>query len=398
MVSEAMLALGSNRSTIRELFEYGKMRAAKVGAENVYDFSLGNPSVPSPLQVKNAIIETLENETPISIHGYTSAIGDNAARDAIAENLNKRFGTKYTRDNLYLTCGAAASLICVFRALITDNNSEIIANAPFFPEYEAFVESNGGKFTLIPADVEHFQINFELLSKAIGKNTQGVIINTPNNPSGVIYSEETIIKLAELLKTKSEEFGHPIYLISDEPYRELVYTDAKIPFTASYYNNTIVCYSYSKSLSLPGERIGYVLVPSEADGMQTIYNAIVGAGRASGFVCAPSLFQKVIAKCADVMPDISSYRKNRDFLYKALTDIGYECADPSGAFYLFVKAPNGSADKFSEIAKNADLLIVSGSDFGCPTYFRAAYCVDYDMIVRSVPAFKKAYDEAVKSI
>ena len=398
MVSQTMLALGSNRSSIRELFEYGKMRAAKVGKENVYDFSLGNPSVPSPDEVKNAILDTLENETPISIHGYTSAVGDNAARDAIAGNLNKRYGTQYTRDNLYLTCGAAASLICAFRALIIDSNSEIIAIAPNFPEYQAFVESNGGKFTLIPADVEHFQINFDLLENAIGKYTQGIIINTPNNPSGVIYSEETIIRLAELLKKKSAEFGHTIYLISDEPYRELVYTDAKVPFTACYYNNTIVCYSYSKSLSLPGERIGYVLIPSEADDMQTIYNAVVGAGRASGFVCAPSLFQKVIAKCADVMPDISSYRKNRDFLYKALTDIGYECADPSGAFYMFVKAPNGDADKFSEIAKSVDLLIVSGTDFGCSTYFRAAYCVDYDMIVRSIPAFKKAYDGAVKAL
>jgi aspartate aminotransferase len=396
MVSDTMLALGSNRSSIRELFEYGKMRAAKVGAENVYDFSLGNPSVPSPAQVKQAIIEILDEETPISIHGYTSAVGDNNARDAIANNLNKRFGTNYTRENLYLTCGAAASLVCTFRALITNHSSEIIAIAPNFPEYQAFVESNGGKFTLIPADTEKFQINFDLLSKAIGKNTQGVIINTPNNPSGVIYSEETIVKLSKLLTEKSKEFGHTIYLISDEPYRELVYTDANVPFTANYYNNTIVCYSYSKSLSLPGERIGYVLVPSNADNMIEIYNAIVGAGRASGFVCAPSLMQKVIVRCADVMPDISSYRKNRDYLYKALTDIGYECADPSGAFYLFIKAPNGDADSFSEIAKNNDLLVVSGTDFGCSTYFRAAYCVDYNMIVRSIPSFKKAFDEATK--
>ncbi len=396
MVSEKMLALGSNRSTIRELFEYGKMRAAVVGAENIYDYSLGNPSVPAPKEVNEAIIDILKTESAIGTHGYTSAVGDNGARDAIADNLNRRFGTSYTRDNLYLTCGAAASLLCAYRAVILNEESEIIAIAPFFPEYEAFVKSNGGTFTMIPADEERFQIKFDLLEKAINPNTQAIIINTPNNPSGVVYSEETIIKLAELLTVKSEEFGHPIYLISDEPYRELVYSAEGVPFTANYYKNTIVCYSYSKSLSLPGERIGYVLIPSEADNFTELYNAIAGAGRSCGYVCAPSLMQKMIARCADVMPDISSYRKNRDYLYNALTEIGYECADPSGAFYLFVKAPNGNADEFSEIAKKYDLLLVSGSAFGCSTYFRASYCVDYDMIVRSIPAFKKAFEDAVK--
>ena len=396
MVSEKMLALGSNRSTIRELFEYGKQRAAIVGAENIYDYSLGNPSVPAPKEVNEAIKEILDSEAPIAVHGYTSAVGDNAARDAIADNLNRRFGTKYTRDNLYLTCGAAASLLCAFRTVILNSESEIIGIAPFFPEYRAFVESNGGKFTVIPADEEHFQIKFDLLEKAINKNTQAIIINTPNNPSGVIYSEETIIKLAETLERKSKELGHTIYLISDEPYRELVYTDNGVPFTANYYRNTIVCYSYSKSLSLPGERIGYVLIPSEADDFTDVYNSIAGAGRSCGYVCAPSLMQKMITKCADVMPDISSYRKNRDYLYNALTEIGYECADPTGAFYLFVKAPNGNADEFSEIAKKYDLLLVSGSPFGCSTYFRASYCVDYNMIVKSIPAFKKSFEDAVK--
>ena len=396
MVSEKMLRLGSNRSTIRELFEYGKMRAAIVGAENIYDYSLGNPSVPAPAEVNKALVDIITNDAPISVHGYTSAVGDNGARDAIADNLNRRFGTNYTRDNLYLTCGAAASLLCAFRTVIIDENSEIIGIAPFFPEYQAFVTSNGGKFTVIPADEEHFQINFDLLEKAINKNTQAIIINTPNNPSGVVYSEETIIRLAEILKNKSAELGHPIYLISDEPYRELVYAEGGVPFTAKYYNNTIVCYSYSKSLSLPGERIGYVLIPSEADDFTTLYNSIAGAGRSCGYVCAPSLMQKMIARCADVLPDISSYRKNRDYLYNALTEIGYECADPSGAFYLFVKAPNGNADEFSEIAKKYDLLLVSGSAFGCSTYFRASYCVDYDMIVRSIPAFKKSFEDATK--
>lgn len=396
MVSEKMLALGSNRSTIRELFEYGKQRAAIVGAENIYDYSLGNPSVPAPVAVNEAIKEILDSETPIAVHGYTSAVGDNATRDAIADNLNRRFGTNYSRDNLYLTCGAAASLLCAFRTVIINEESEVIGIAPFFPEYRAFVESNGGKFTVIPADEEHFQVKFDLLEKAINNNTQAVIINTPNNPSGVVYSEETIIKLAEILDRKSKELGHPIYLISDEPYRELVYSDAGVPFTAKYYKNTIVCYSYSKSLSLPGERIGYVLIPSEADDFTDLFNSIAGAGRSCGYVCAPSLMQKMIAKCADVMPDISSYKKNRDYLYNALTEIGYECADPSGAFYLFVKAPNGNADEFSEIAKKYDLLLVSGSPFGCSTYFRASYCVDYNMIVKSIPAFKKSFEDAVK--
>lgn len=396
MVSEKMLALGSNRSTIRELFEYGKQRAAIVGAENIYDYSLGNPSVPAPAAVNEAIKEILDSETPIAVHGYTSAVGDNTTRDAIADNLNRRFGTNYSRDNLYLTCGAAASLLCAFRTVIINEESEVIGIAPFFPEYRAFVESNGGKFTVIPADEEHFQVKFDLLEKAINNNTQAVIINTPNNPSGVVYSEETIIRLAEILDRKSKETGHPIYLISDEPYRELVYSDAGVPFTAKYYKNTIVCYSYSKSLSLPGERIGYVLIPSEADDFTDLFNSIAGAGRSCGYVCAPSLMQKMIAKCADVMPDISSYKKNRDYLYKALTEIGYECADPSGAFYLFVKAPNGNADEFSEIAKKYDLLLVSGSPFGCSTYFRASYCVDYNMIVKSIPAFKKSFEDAVK--
>ena len=396
MVSEKMLALGSNRSTIRELFEYGKMRAAIVGAENIYDYSLGNPSVPAPKEVNEALVDIILNDAPIAVHGYTSAVGDNDTRDAIAENLNRRYGTNYTKDNFYLTCGAAASLLCAFRTVIINESSEVIGIAPYFPEYKAFVESNGGIFRMIPADEEHFQINFDALNKTINVNTQAIIINTPNNPSGVVYSEETIIRLSEILTQKSAEYGHPIYLISDEPYRELVYSENGVPFTAKYYKNTIVCYSYSKSLSLPGERIGYVLIPSEADDFTDLYNSIAGAGRSCGYVCAPSLMQKMIKRCADVLPDITSYKKNRDYLYTALTEIGYECADPSGAFYLFVKAPNGNADEFSEIAKKHDLLLVSGSAFGCETYFRASHCVDYDMIVRSIPAFKKSFEDATK--
>ncbi len=390
MVSKQMYALGSNRSCIREIFEFGLKRAAEVGAENVYDFSLGNPSVPAPKEVDNAIREVLSTLSPIEVHGYTSAPGRNDTRDAIAENLNKRFGTHFSRKNLYITCGAAASLVSTLRALTVDEHTEFIAFAPYFPEYNVFAATGGGKLVVIPADIPHFQIDFAALEKTIGKNTQGVIVNSPNNPSGVVYTEETIRKLAEVLSAKQKEFGHPIYLITDEPYRELLYDDMKLPFVTKYYANTIVCYSYSKSLSLPGERIGYVLVPDEAEDSEAVYAAIAGAARISGYVCAPSLMQHVIARCADVTPDLAPYIRNRDLLLSELTRMGYHCAKPSGAFYLFVEAPGGDAEAFCAAAQKYDLLLVPGTGFGCPTYMRLSYCVDYEMIKRSLPAFEKA--------
>lgn len=396
MVSEKMYALGSNRSVIRDLFEYGNARAAVVGRENVYDFSLGNPSVPAPEAVRQAVIEITDGESPTKVHGYTSAVGSEQTRRAIADDLNRRFGTAYTPEELYITCGAAASLVCTLRALIADARSEIVTVAPFFPEYRCFTEANGGVFKYAPADEENFQIDFGALADEITENTQAVLINSPNNPSGTVYSEDTIRALAALLEERSKQYAHPIYLISDEPYRELVYDGDAAPFVPLYYRNTIVCYSYSKSLSLPGERIGYVLVPAEAEDAEKLFGAVAGAARAGGYVCAPSLMQAVIARCADVKPSLDEYRENRDLLYQSLTAMGYRCVYPKGAFYLFVQSPTGDGGSFSEIAKKYDLLLVPGESFGCPKFLRISYCVSGDMIRRSLPAFEKAIAEVKK--
>lgn len=391
-VSEKMYELGSKRSAIRELFEYGKKRAAEVGAENVYDFSLGNPTVPAPKAVNEAIRELTESLDSISLHGYTSAQGDIDTRQAIADYLNKTYNTGFKADNFYITMGAAAALSMCFKALTTSEDDEFIAIAPFFPEYNVFVAGAGAKLVVVPADTKDFQIDFEQLEKKISANTKGIIINSPNNPSGAVYSKETIIKLSKLLKEKSEEFNNDIFIISDEPYREIVYDDIEVPYVTKYYNNTLVCYSYSKSLSLPGERIGFVLVPDEVNESKAVYAAICGAGRTLGYVCAPSLLQKVIAKCVGQTGDINIYRKNRDLLYEGLTGIGYECFKPQGAFYMFVKALEADESSFCEKAKEKDLLLVGASDFGCPGYVRISYCVDEEMIVRSLKAFKELYD------
>ena len=393
MVSEKMLTLGSNRSTIRELFEYGKMRAAVVGAENIYDYSLGNPSVPAPKEVNEALVDIILNDAPIAVHGYTSAVGDNDTRDAIANNLNKRYGTEYTRDNFYLTCGAAASLLCAFRTVIINESSEIIGIAPYFPEYKAFVESNGGIFRMVPADEEHFQINFDALYNTINENTQAIIINTPNNPTGVVYSEETIKKLSSMMEEKQKEFGTDIYLISDEPYRELVYDGVEVPYLTKYYDNTIIGYSYSKSLSLPGERIGYLVIPDEVADSADVIAAAGVATRILGFVNAPTLQQKIVAKCLNEKTDISYYDRNRETLYNGLKECGFECIKPEGAFYLFVKSPVANEKEFCEAAKKYNLLIVPGSSFACPGYVRLAYCVSYETIVNSLPKFKELAKE-----
>ena len=388
IVSEKMYELGSKRSAIRELFEYGKKRAEIVGAENVYDFSLGNPTVPAPACVNEAICNLTQELDSISLHGYTSAQGDADTRQAIAEYLNCTYGTAFKAENFYMTVGAAASLSICFKALTVQESDEFIAIAPYFPEYNVFVNAAGAKMVVVSGDTENFQINFEELEKKLNKNTKGIIINSPNNPSGAVYCEETIQKLAALLERKSAEFGTHIFIITDEPYREIVYDGVNVPYVTKYYKDTLVCYSYSKSLSLPGERIGYVLVPDEVYESKAVYAAVCGAGRALGYVCAPSLFQKVIARCVGQTGDINLYKKNRDLLYEGLTELGYQCFKPQGAFYMFVKALEPDADAFCEKAKEEDLLLVSATDFGCPGYVRISYCVDEDMIRRSFKAFK----------
>lgn len=388
LVSDKMYELGSKRSAIRELFEYGKQRAAVVGPENVYDFSLGNPTVPAPECVNEAIRELTRTLDSVSLHGYSSAQGDLETRQAISDYLNDTYQTAFKPDNFYITMGAAASLSMCFKALTTSNSDEYIAIAPFFPEYSVFVGAAGAKLVVVPPDTEEFQINFEALETRLNKHTRGIIINSPNNPSGAVYSLETIQKLAALLEKKSREFDTHIYIITDEPYREIVYDGVEVPYVTKYYADTLVCYSYSKSLSLPGERIGFVLVPDEAYESKALYAAICGAGRALGYVCAPSLFQKVIAKCVGQTGDVNLYKKNRDLLYNGLTELGYKCFKPDGAFYMFVKALEENADAFCERAKEEDLLLVSATDFGCPGYVRISYCVDGEMIKRSFKAFK----------
>ena len=386
MINEKAYALGANRSCIRDLFEYGRARAAIVGPENVYDYSLGNPSIPSPSYVNQAIGEVLREMGSLAVHGYTTAAGDLATRQAIAEDLNIRYCANVRPEDLFISCGAAPALCAVFSALATVG-AEVLAIAPYFPEYKPFAESAGLTFRVVPPDVPDFQIDMVSVEAMLSPRTQAIIINSPNNPSGVVYTEQTLKTLATLLTRKSKEFGHPIYIVSDEPYRELTY-GCSAPFIPNIYPNTVVCYSYSKSLSLPGERIGYIYVPQQATDAPALYAAIAGASRASGHVCAPSLWQKVIARCAGLRPDLESYDRNRRTLYDALTAMGYEMAKPDGAFYLFIKAPGGDANAFSEKAKQKDLLVVPGDGFGCPGYFRICYCVSYEMIQKSLPVFE----------
>ena len=387
MINETAYALGANRSCIRDLFEYGRQRAAVVGEENVFDFSLGNPSIPSPAAVDETIRAVLADTPSLMVHGYTSAVGNAAARQAVADDLNARYDAGVRAEDLFLTCGAAPALTAVFRALAVPG-AEILAVAPYFPEYKPFVENAGAAFKVIPPDVPDFQIRLDALEAAMTPNTVAIILNSPNNPSGTVYTRQTLADLAALLNRKSRAFGHPVYIVSDEPYRELAY-GGEVPFIPTIYPNTVVCYSYSKSLSLPGERIGYVYVPKQAADAPALYAAVAGAARAMGHVCAPALWQKVIARCAHLRPDLEAYDRNRRALYEGLTALGYEMAKPDGAFYLFVKAPGGDAVRFSELAKQKDLLLVPGDGFGCPGYFRLCYCVSYETIQRSLPIFEE---------
>ena len=391
MYNASAYALGANRSCIRDLFEYGRARAAVVGPENVFDFSLGNPSIPAPPQVNEAVREILADTNPLLVHGYTSAVGDLEARAAISRDLNARFGADTAPEDFFLGCGAAPELTAVFRALAVPGG-ELLVQAPYFPEYLPFAREAGLIFRPIPADVPDFQIRLDALEAMLSPAAQAVLVNSPNNPSGVVYTRQTLTALGKLLERKSREYGHPIYIISDEPYRELTY-GAEVPFLPLIYPNTVVCYSYSKSLSLPGERIGYVYVPQQAEDHRELYAAIAGAARSMGHVCAPSLWQKVVARCVGLRPDLDAYDRNRRKLYEGLTEMGYETARPDGAFYLFVKAPGGDAAAFSERAKKHDLLVVPGDGFGCPGYFRLCYAVSYDTICRSLPVFRAVLEE-----
>lgn len=392
--NQKMFGLGSKRSVIREIFEYSKTRASEIGAENVFDFSLGNPSVPSPSEVNETIKTLLSEKDSVSLHGYTSAQGDLSVREAVSNNIRSRFGVNMSPNLIYMTCGAAASLSICLKALVEENSDdECIVFAPFFTEYRVFIENAGAKVVISDPVQGTLQIDAKDLEAKINERTKAVIVNSPNNPSGVVYTEETIKALTDILKKKSEEYGHVIYLIADEPYRELVYTDVSVPYLMNYYKNTLVCYSYSKSLSLPGERIGYIAVCPDMEDCVSIYLAVCGAGRSLGYVCAPSLFQHVIGKCIDAKVDIEVYRENRDILYNSLTSYGYECVKPDGAFYLFVKALEEDAYKFYEKAKAHEVLVVPCDDFGIKGYVRIAYCVDKARVLGALPAFKAIAEE-----
>jgi len=388
MVSQRMKQLGSARSVIRELFEYGNQRAAQVGRENVFDFSIGNPSVPPPPQVNAAAIRLLETEDAVALHGYTSAQGDAGARKLLAEDLNRRFDAGVCADDLYLTVGAAAGLCCVFHALAVEPGDEFAVIAPYFPEYKVFIEGAGCRMVLVQPDRDTLQIDPAALEAALTPRTRGVVVNSPNNPSGVVYTEAVLRQAAGVLARKSREYGHPIYLIADEPYREIVFRGHTVPWLPHIYPDAIVCYSFSKSLSLPGERIGYVLVSPQVADHDDVYAAVAGAGRSLGYVCAPSLFQRVAAACCSLTSDLSVYERNAHLLVSSLGEMGYTCVEPQGAFYLFLKALEPDDLAFSERAREHDLLLVPGSGFGAPGWLRLAFCVQTEMIQRALPRFK----------
>ena len=388
MLNERMVGLGTQRSVIRELFEFGKKRAAEIGAENVFDFSIGNPSVPSPACVNETAIKLIQEMDPVVLHGYTSAQGDLGVRMMMADSVNKRFGTAFHADNFYVTVGAAAGLCCCLNG-ICNPGDEVIVFAPYFPEYKVFIEGAGATMRLIPADIEAFQIDFKAFEEAINEKTKAVIVNSPNNPSGAVYSEETVKKLSAILDAASAKFHQPIYLITDEPYREIVFSGHTVPFMTKYYKNTLVCYSWSKSLSLPGERLGYVIVPDEVEDSKLVYAAVAGAGRSLGYVCAPGLFQRVCAECANETADISVYETNKTLLTKSLREMGYHVVEPQGTFYMFPRTLIDDDIAFCEKAKDFNLLIVPGTGFGCSGHTRISYCVPTSRIEKSLDAFEK---------
>lgn len=388
MISEKMKPYVKNNSAIRMMFEEGNRLRAKYGADKVFDFSLGNPSVPAPDSVREAIIELVNTTDPTILHGYMSNAGFEDVRQTIAESLNRRFDTKFSAKNLIMTVGAASGLNVILKTILNPGE-EVIVFVPYFLEYGAYVRNYDGVLVEISPDTTTFQPNLAEFEQKITPKTRAVIVNTPHNPTGVVYSEETIKKLSAILEAKQKEFGSVIYLISDEPYRELAYDGVEVPYLTKYYNNTVVGYSYSKSLSLPGERIGYLVIPDEADGSEELISAATIANRTLGCVNAPSLIQKVVAKCVDAKTDLVAYDKNRQALYNGLKECGFECIKPQGAFYLFVKSPVEDEKAFCEAGKKYNILMVPGSSFACPGYVRLAYCVSYETIVNSLPEFKK---------
>lgn len=392
MIANKMVGLVNNNSAIRMMFEEGKRLAAEFGAENVYDFSLGNPNVPAPAGLNTAIKEILNEEASTFVHGYMNNAGYEDVRETIAASLNKRFETSFTKDNIIMTVGAAGGLNVILKTLINPGD-EVVAFAPYFLEYRSYINNYDGVLVEISPDTETFMPNLVEFEEKITSKTKAVIINNPNNPTGVVYSEEIIKKLAKIMDDKQKEFGTEIYLISDEPYRELAYDGVEVPYLTKYYDNTVVGYSFSKSLSLPGERIGYLVIPTEMPDYKNVFAAASIANRILGFVNAPSLIQRAVAKVIDEQTDIAYYNRNRELLYGSLKEYGFECIKPEGAFYLFVKSPVADEKEFCNKAKSYNILMVPGSSFACPGYVRIAYCVAYETIERSLPSFKKLAKE-----
>lgn len=392
MINEMYKEMTGKGSVIREFFTYANMRAKEIGAENIYNYSLGNPSVPAPQEFTDYMVELLQTKDPLALHGYSPSLGIDSTRKAVAESLNKRYGMSYTADEIFMTTGAAGAVAHAIRCVVK-NGDEVITFAPYFPEYVPYVEGTGAKLTIIPADIETFQINFELFEKALNPNVQAVLVNSPNNPSGIVYSTATIQKLADILRAKQEEYGHDIYLVSDEPYREIVFEGADAPFISSFYDNSICCYSFSKSLSLPGERIGYVAVNPACKDAKLIVAMCGQISRFTGHNCPPSIIQLAVEKFLDSTSDLSIYETNKNILYRELTRIGYTIVEPGGTFYMFPRALTDDANEFCwRAAKELNLIIVPGDSFNCPGHFRISYCVNTEMVERSIPAFEKLYE------
>lgn len=392
MISKEMVGLGTQRSVIREIFEYAKERAAVVGAENVLDFSIGNPSTPPPQGVQDAIVDFVKNTDPMSYSSYTSTMGDPGTRKAIADNLNKRYGTNYTADNFFMSTGASAALTLAIKSIVASPDDEIIVVTPFFPEYKVYIEELGAKMVVMKSD-KNLLIDIETLKKTVNKNTKAIMINSPNNPSGVIYPVSNLTAAFDVLREKEKEYGTTIFCISDEPYRELVYTDEEVAHIPNLYDDTLICYSWSKSLSLPGGRIGYLLVSPKCADWKNVYAAVCGSSRVLGYVCAPALYQKVIEKCVNLPTNLTDYRKNRDLLVTNLTKFGYNVPNPGGAFYIFIESPNGDGQALTDALKKYDVLVVPGKGFGGEAFVRLAYCVDTARVEKAIPIFEKVIKE-----